>query len=273
MEQNMVQGIGQNPPGLQRSLIQSQNTQQTAAERIGSGKQVNSAGDNAAGLAIISRLVSQNEGFSQAIRNAVDGVSYAQVAGGTLSTVTDDAQRIRQLSLQAANGILSDSDRSTLQSEVSQLQEGIASRLQDAQFNGVDLFTSSDKISFQVGDKANDTIEFAGSDFGSDIDALLTIDVSTQAGASSALEGVDNFIESVSSRQGELGAIINRFESTVNNLQTSRINGEQSRSRLQDADIAKEVSDNVRGGIQQQAAIALQAQANIDSALVLRLLS
>lgn len=269
----MVQGIGQSPPGLQRSLIQAQNTQQTAAERISSGKQVNSAGDDAAGLAIINRLVSQNDGFSQSIRNAVDGVSYAQVAGGTLSTVTDDAQRIRELSLQAANGILSDSDRSTLQSEVSQLQGGIANRLKDAQFNGVDLFTNDEKISFQVGAKEGDTIEFSGRDFGSDIEALLTIDVSTQAGASSALEGVDNFLQAVDSRQGELGAITNRFESTVNNLQAGRISGEQSRSRLQDADIAKEVSNNVRGGIQQQAAIALQAQANADSGLVLRLLS
>lgn len=269
----MVQSIGRNPLGLQRSLMQSQTTQQTAVERIGSGKQVNSSGDNAAGLAIINRLVSQNESFSQAIRNAVDGVSYAQVAGGTLSTVTDDAQRIRELSLQAANGILNDSDRSTLQSEVSQLQEGIASRLKGAQFNDVDLFTTNDKVSFQVGDKANDAIEFRGRDFGSDIDALLAIDVSTQAGASSALDGTDNFLEAVNSRQGELGAIIKRFESTVNNLETSRINGEQSRSRLQDADIAKELSDSVRGGIQQQAAIALQAQANIDSTLVLRLLS
>jgi len=269
----MVQGIGQNPLGLQRSLIQSQNTQQTAAERISSGKQVNSAGDNAAGLAIINRLISQSEGFSQAIRNAVDGVSYAQVAGGTLSTVTDDAQRIRELSLQASNGILSDSDRSTLQTEVSQLQEGIASRLNDAQFNGVDLFTNDDNISFQVGDKAGDSIEFGGRDFGSDINALLSIDVSTQAGATSALGGIDDFIEAVGSRQGELGAITNRLESTVNNLQTSRINSEQSRSRLQDADIAKEVSNNVKGGIQQQVGIALQAQANSDSQLVLRLLS
>lgn len=269
----MVQTINGSPSGLMRSLYQSQTTQETASQRIASGKQVNSASDNAAGVAIINRLVSQNEGFQQAIRNAVDGVSYAQVESGNLSSITEGVQRIRELSLQAANGILSDNDRSSLQAEVSQLQEGIANQLKDAQFNGVKLFTKNEGVSFQVGEKANQTIELSTKDFTESIEQLTSINISTQAGAQAAVGGLDDFLQEIGDRQGELGAITNRLDSTVNNLYNSSVNSEQARSRIQDADIAKEVTDNIRGSMQQEVGLALQAQANANSGRVLQLLA
>jgi flagellin len=271
----MVQSINNSnlSLGILRGLNQAQDKEETALERISSGKQVNSAADNAAGLAIIDRFASQIDGFSQAIRNASDGISFAQVADASLSSVGEDLQRIRELSVQAANGSLSDGDRSNLQSEVGQLQQEVSRRLDQANFNGVDIFKTDAVISFQVGANANDTIDLTTPDLSSDITALTSIDVSTQTGAQDALSVVDSVLQTLNDQQVDFGAVSNRLESSISNLQNNRENTESARSRIEDADIGREVSRSIEGQIQQQAGIAVQSQANTSARLVIQLLS
>lgn len=271
----MVQSI--NNSGLSLGLLQglnrAQGTQESALERLSSGKQVNSAADNAAGLAIIERFAAQIDGFGQAIRNTSDGVSFAQVAESGLSSIKEDVQRIRELSIQSANAALSDNDRANLQSEVGQLQEEISRRLDQTSFNGVDIFSTDAEISFQVGANANDTIELATADLTSQLSAISSIDISTQAGAQSALEELDTALETINNQQVDFGAVANRFQSTIDNLQNNQINTTDARSRIEDADIASEISELIKGNIQQQAGIAIQSQSNSNAELVLRLLS
>ena len=271
----MVQSINNNglSLGILQGLNKAQNKQETALERISSGKQVNSAADNAAGLAIIERFAAQIDGFGQAIRNTSDGISFAQVAESSLSSISDDLQRIRELSIQSANGSLSDTDRSNLQSEVGQLQDEISRRLEQSNFNGVNLFTNDAEISFQVGANANETIELTTEDLTAQFDDIAAIDISTQAGAQNALADIDSALQTLSDQRVDFGAVANRFESTIDNLQNNRINTADARSRIEDADIAREISESIAGGIQQQAGIAAQAQANTSAELVLRLLA
>jgi len=262
--------IGGVVPGLASSLQRAQSNRETAAERISSGSALNSAGDNAAGLAIANRLQSQGNGFQRAISNAVDGISRVQQEGAVLSSIGDALQRIRELSLQSANGILTDRDRSTLQSEVQQLQQGISGQLEDAEFNGRKLFEGAEAGAVQLAD--NDVIELGGRDFSAAVETLKSLDISTAEGAGAALNSVDELVQNIDSRQGELGGINGRIDSAVNTLYASSINSEQARSRLQGADIAKESSNNISAGIAQQVGLALQTQANADSRRVLQLL-
>ncbi|WP_101757627.1 flagellin [Oceanicoccus sp. KOV_DT_Chl] len=271
----MVQSINNNglSSGLLQGLNRAQSTQETALERISSGKKVNSAADNAAGLAIIERFASQIDGAGQAIRNTSDGISFSQVAESGIGSISEDIQRIRELSIQAANGSLSDSDRSNLQSEVGQLQDEISRRLDQTSFNGVDIFKTDAEISFQVGANANDTIELSTKDLSADLAAVVDIDISTQAGAQDALANIDPALDALNDQRVDFGAVANRFESTIDNLQNNRINTQAARSRVEDADLAKETSELIKGNIQQQSGIAVQAQANTNAELILRLLS
>ncbi len=271
----MVQSINNNSLtlGLLGGLNRAQSDQENALERIGSGKQVNSAADNAAGLAIIERFASQITAASQASRNASDGISFAQVAESSLSSIDDSLQRIRELSVQAANGALTDSDRANIQSEVSQLQEEISNQVERANFNGVDILQTDAVIEFQVGENADETVELNTQDLSAELSAISSIDVSTQAGASNALDAIDNTQQAIRDQQVEFGALQSRFESTIDNLANNRINTEDARSRIEDADLAQEVSNQIQAGIQQQSGIAVQSQANTDAQLVLRLLS
>ncbi|ARN72986.1 flagellin [Oceanicoccus sagamiensis] len=270
----MVQSINNSSLslGILQGLNKAQGAQQTALERIGSGKQINSAADNAAGLAIIERFAAQIDGAGQAIRNTSDGISFSQVAEASLSSISDDLQRIRELSIQSANGSLSDSDRGNLQSEVGQLQDEISRRLEQSNFNGVDIFSTDAEISFQVGANANETIELSTADLSAQFDSIAAIDISSQTGAQDALSAIDSTLQTLSDQRVEFGAVANRFQSTVDNLQNNRINTEDARSRIADADIAREISNSIKAGIQQQSGIAAQAQANSNAELVLRLL-
>jgi len=263
-------GIGGVVPGLASALQRAQSSRETASARISSGSALNSAGDDAAGLAIANRLQSQGNGFQRAIGNAVDGISRVQTEGAVLSSIGDALQRIRELSLQSANGILTDRDRSTLQSEVQQLQEGISAQLEDAEFNGRKLFTGAEAGAVHLADSG--VIELGGRDFTAVVETLNSLDIGTAEGAGAALASVDELVQNIDSRQGELGAINGRIDSAVNNLYTSASNSEQARSRLQDADIAKEASNNISAGIALQVGLALQSQANADSRQVLQLL-
>ncbi len=239
-------------------------------QQLASGKRVNSAADDAAGLQIIDRLLAQEAGFNQAIRNANDGISYSQVAEGTLSSVNDATQRIRELSIQAGNGALTDTDRQALQDEVVQLQSQISEGFNNATFGGAALF-NAENVSFQIGADANQTaqVQLQSNSVSA---ALAGIDISTAAGAQAAIDVADQSLGTINQERAELGAFQNALESSVRNLATNEENLAASRSRIQDADFAAIASERVSQQITSDAQIALRGQANRSAESVLNLL-
>ncbi len=371
----MSQVIGTNISSLnaQRNLNTSQASLQTSLQRLSSGMRINSAKDDAAGLAIAQRFTSQINGETQAARNANDGISLAQTAEGSLGTITDNLQRMRQLAVQSANATNSSSDRAALQTEVGQLKSEIDRVANHSSFNGVKLLDgSSPSFVFQVGanTSANDTITISGlqnatlnglgsvssattqssvisgltttavaagditingtsigalaatgtssqraadvvtainniatttgvnayvdsatskivlsssasiavttastgttgSGFGASVTAtaatttgLGTLDISSFAGAQTAIQQIDSALGQVAGARATLGAVQNRFSSVVTNLQTTTENLSASRSRIQDTDFAVETANLTKSQILQQAGTAMLAQAN-----------
>lgn len=259
--------------GLLRGLNQAKNAQESALEKIASGHKVNSAADNAAALAIINQFSTQIIGSAQASRNASDAISFSQVAESGLNSISENLQRIRELSLQSANGTLGDEQRTALQAEVSQLREEVGRTLETTRFNNVDIFNSNTNITFQVGANSGDTVDLTLPDLNTDLASVASIDISDQAGAESALGTVDSALQTVASVAGDLGAAQSRFQSAINNLENTEINTSEARSRLRDADFARQTSDLVQSSVQRQSGIAVQSQANVSAELVLRLLS
>ncbi|MBV1882050.1 MAG: flagellin FliC [Pseudomonadales bacterium] len=246
-----------------------------AMERLASGKRINSSGDDAAGSAVVARMTARISGFDSAIRNTNDGISYAQVGDAALGGVQDSLQRIRELSVQAANGILNDKDRSSIQAEVSALKEQITSVFDQTSFNGKKLLGSGDSVVFQVGPDSGQTISASTSDLKASFTAagFDNIDVSTAAGASSALSIVDSAIDVTSVARSDFGALQNRLVTVNESLQQNRQSAESTRSQIEDADYAAESSKLANNQIQQQAAIAMLAQANANKKSVLQLLN
>ncbi|MDO6691722.1 flagellin [Aliiglaciecola sp. 3_MG-2023] len=254
-------------------LQQLQQKQETLFEKLASGKRVNSAADDSAAQQIIDRLTTQVEGNRQAISNAYDGVSLSQVAEGGLSGINTDVNRIRELSVQAGNGILSDSDREALQSEISQLQSNISQTIEQTNFGGKSLLSEEGNIDFQVGANSGQRIGVATQDVAAQLDDVLNIDVSTSEGAEEALEITDNALEFVGGARADLGATQNQFASAARNLSQTDVNVSAARSRLQDTDYAQATADNIAAGIQSQASLSVQSQANQQQGQVLSLLS
>ncbi len=246
----------------------------TGYERVSSGKRINSAIDDAAGLAIASRFSKEIDGLAVASRNAGDGISLAQTADGALQNLSNNVARIRELALSAANGTLTDQDRQALAAEAEQLTEENQGILENTSFNGVSLFEGDNELSLQVGPNNGDQLTVPGNNLGEALNTLglNDIDISTQAGASEALSVLDEASEAITSQASDFGALANRLENTINNLETTRINESEARSRIEDADLAKELSDLAANQVRDQAGIAIQAQANSDRGLVLQLL-
>ena len=253
-------------------LQQVQNKQNTLMEKLASGKRINSAADGAAAQQIIDRLTSQVEGNRQAISNVYDGISLAQVAEGGLSGINEDVNRIRELSIQAGNGLLSDGDRQAIQSEITQLQDNISQTIEQTEFAGKPLLSSDGNIDFQAGANPGQTLSIGTQDVAAGLSDILNVDVSTAQGAADALAAADEAQEFVGGARGDLGAIQNRFESAARNLSQADVNVAAARSRIQDTDFASATSQNVQAGIQGQASIAVQAQANQQAGQVLSLL-
>ena len=239
-------------------------------EQLATGKRVNSAADDAAALQIIDRLQAQQNGQNQAIRNAYDGISYAQVAEGALSGVNDSVARIEELALQAGSGALTDADRSAIQEEISQLQTGISETFDNTTFGGAALFDGND-VTFQVGADANQTQSLNPGD-NTVVSNVLTIDVSTQAGAQAAISVTQQARDDINSNRASLGASQNAFEQNIRGLTNNAINIAESQSRIQDTDYAQAVSQQTANDILSQAAIALRGQANQNASQVLGLL-
>ncbi len=249
----------------QRQLINSGKGLDTAFQRLSSGFRINSAADDAAGLQISNRLTAQIQGLDQAIRNANDGISLSQVAEGAMDEITTALQRIRVLSVQSQNGINSSSDRIALQKEVSALKAEISRIASTTQFGGVKLLDGKYSSTFLVGANAGQTISVNISrlgGFGSSGLGIGNLSISSLAGASRALSSIDTAIDAIDSKRADLGAIQNRFQSTIRNLSNIVENISAARSRIKDTDFAKETADLTRSQILQQASTTILSQAN-----------
>lgn len=243
----------------QRNLNTSQSALNTSIQRLSSGLRVNSAKDDAAGLAVATRMDAQIRGMNVAIRNSNDAISFAQTAEGALGKVTDAMQRMRELSVQSANGSLSDDDRTNLTAEYTELNAEIT-RLAGTEFNGTAVFGATATV-FQVGagTTANDTISVAALAAPA---AIGVADISTAANASLAIDAIDTALDTINTSRATLGAVQNRFESVISSLQVNVENASAAKSRIMDADFASETANLTRGQILQQAGTAMLAQAN-----------
>lgn len=254
----------------QNQLMKSGNTLDTAYKRLSSGLRINSASDDAAGLQISNRLTSQVNGLNQAIRNANDGISLAQTAEGAMDETTNMLQRIRTLALQSANGSNTAADRIALNQEVTALKSEIDRVASDTTFGGQALLDGTYGGSFQVGADANQTISFTLSVIGaggyntSNLAGAVSanIDILSQSNAQSVITFMDTAIATVDSKRAELGAVQNRFSSTINNLSNIAENVSAARSRIRDTDFATETATLTSAQILQQASSTILAQAN-----------
>jgi len=265
-------GISINGPSFNPSVSSSASSA-NSFEKLSSGSRINHAGDDAAGLAISQRLSAQIGGFDAATRNAGNALSSIQVADGALNSLTKNIGRIQELSLQAANGSLNDQDRRALQEEAKQLVDESSRILEQTNFNGKPLLSSDENSNVQL-ENGGTEIEVKGKDLAAEFESLgfNDIDISTQSGASSALSVLDKTSEEVTSRASELGAVSNRIESTIDTIATSKINSEEARSRISDADFAKVATELAASLIRDKAEIAVRSQANAQQDSILRLL-
>lgn len=249
----------------QRQLFNSGTSLNTSFERLSSGFRINSAADDAAGLQISDRLTSQVQGLNQAVRNANDAISLSQTAEGALQEVTQSLQRIRQLAVQSQNGINSSADRTALQSEVSALKQEISRISQNTQFAGNNILNGSFSATFLVGANAGQSISInlsRSGGFGASGLGLASTSVSTSENASAAIAAIDTAISTIGSTRADLGALQNRFQSTIRNLSNVSENLAGARSRVRDTDFATETAELTRNQIIQQASISVLSQAN-----------
>jgi flagellin len=256
----------------QRNLSTSQSSLATSMQRLSSGLRINSAKDDAAGLAIAQRMQAQVRGMNVAIRNSNDGISLAQTADGALAQVGDSLQRMRELAVQARNSTNSSSDKDSLNKEFSQLQAEITRVLGGTTFNGKAMLgADATKMDFQVGANttANDTVSITTTDMTKDskITAVTgssavidhTADAST---IGTVIDNIDKAIDDVNDVRATFGASESRFDSIISNLQSSTENQSAAESRIMDADFAAETANMSRAQVLQQAGTAMVAQAN-----------
>ncbi len=276
----MAQTINTNVMSLnaQRNLNTSSASLATTVQRLSSGLRINSAKDDAAGLAISQRMTAQINGLTVASRNANDGISLAQTAEGALASMGDNLQRIRELAVQAANGTNNSTDKTSLDNEVKALTAEITRVTNNTKFNGTALFTSgAAATSFQVGagSSSDDAITISSLDLSSTAlsgVASLSVSGTTAGSGATVLDTIDNMLTAVNDKRAELGAVQNRFTSVISNLSTNVENLSASRGRITDADYATETANLTKAQILQQAGTAMLAQANSLPNTVLSLL-
>lgn len=263
----------------QRNLQTNQAGLSTVFQRLSSGLRVNSAKDDAAGLAVAEGMSSIIRGANVAIRNANDGISMGQTAETALANVSNNFQRIREIAVQSANGSITDTQRGNLQKEVDQLTQEISRTIGNTTFNTVGLLDSSSSggITFQIGAGSGDTVTVSGANITAfaafsggaasggvtaGVTATNAIDVSTASGASAALDRLDTDISTITSQRATFGAVQNRFEAVISGLEGYSESLSAARGRIIDADFAQETAALTRGQILQQASTAILAQAN-----------
>ena len=260
----------------QRNLSATQSALATSVQRLSTGLRVNSAKDDAAGLAIAERMNTQVRGMNVAIRNANDAISLSQTAEGALSKINDMGQRMRELAVQSANATNNESDRASLDAEFQALSAEIKRNLEGTSFNGTKLFAALATITFQVGanNAATDQIAVVttnltadttmtgilgsgGGGGGATAAYIKTVDKSRDA-----LDKLDKMLATVNAKRAEFGATQNRFEAVIQTLQVSAENQTAARSRIMDADFASETAALTRSQVLQQAGTAMLSQAN-----------
>lgn len=242
--------------------------------KLSSGLRINNAADDAAGLAISEKMRSQINGLNQASRNAQDGISMIQTAEGALSETHSILQRMNELATQASSGTLGTTDRSAIQSEITQLNGEVDRISASTKFNGTSLLSAAATVTLQIGSENTTTQQLAVNFIKVDSTSLTisTIDVSTATGAQAAMTSVQTAIDAVSTQRANLGAYQNRLEHTINNLSTSSENMTAAQSRIRDVDMASEMMNFTKNNILSQAATAMLAQANQQPQGVLQLL-
>ena len=254
----------------QRQLANSTNDLNTSYERLSSGKRINSAKDDSAGLQISSRLTSQINGLNQASRNANDGISLAQTAEGALDEVTSTLQRMRTLAVQSANGSNSTADRTALDTEFTELEAEITRIASQTSFGGVALLDGTYSAEFQVGADANQVISVS---MATDFSGVGTAgSVTTAANAQTAIAALDTALATTTSARSDLGSKQNRFSSAIRSNDNTAQNVSASRSRIEDTDYAKESAIMARNSVLQQASSSMLAQANQQPQIALSLL-
>ena len=276
------------------ALTKNERAMSQAMERLSTGQRINSAGDDAAGLAISSRMTTYLTGLDMAVRNATDAISMIQTADGALIEMTNMLQRMRELAVQASSGTYSATDRDALNVEFEALTAAVEDIADDTQWNGVSLLNGASAFSFHVGANASQTISLTIADFeteessmtsgifealadattnndnsGDDLDSL---DVDTVSNAGTALTYITTALGRIESHRATLGATINRLEYAADNLANVSQNTLASRSRVLDADYASETTELAKTQIIQQAATAMLSQANQQAQSVLALL-
>ncbi len=262
----------------QRNLTNSQSSLNTSLQRLSSGLRVNSAKDDAAGLAIAERMNAQVRGLTVGIRNAGDGISLAQTAEGALGSVTEALQRMRELSVQSTNATNGTADRASLDAEYQQLATEISRIITSTEFNGsAVLDAGAGSQSFQVGanNAADNRITVTTTALltaNTNITAATGTNVTTSASAAGAIDLIDTALDAVNSERATLGAAQSRIEIAVRSLETTRENTAAARGRIVDADFAAETANLTRAQILQQAGVAMLSQANSLPQLALALL-
>lgn len=268
--------IGTNTMALfsYRQMGLHQHQMMTAMTRLASGKRINSAKDDAAGLAISERMRAQIRGLNQASRNAQDGISLIQTAEGGLNETHAILQRMRELTVQAANDTLTTSDREKIQAEFDELSKGLNDIGKRTEFNTQSLLdgTFKDK-KLQIGANSGQTISLSINDMTSDGLGLNDLSVKSHDDANDTLTALDKSIESVSRERSRLGAMENRLGHTISNLDNQAFNLTNAESRIRDADMAKEMMMFVKHNILNQAAQMMLAQSMQQPQSILQLLN
>jgi len=252
--------------GAMRNMNKNQQALQTSFNRLSSGLRINSAADDAAGLAVSESMKSQIRSYSVAERNAADGVSMAQTAEGALGEVHAVLGRMRELAMQSSNGTLTSSDRSQITNEFGQLQSEISRIQGSAKFNGVNVIaTAASSISFQVGlDSAGSSkisVDFGGVTMTQVLNSAST-GVGTATAALTALGNIDTAIGNISSKRATFGAAMNRLDVAGSAISTMKLNLSAANSRITDVDVASESSALSRNQVLTQAGVSVLAQAN-----------
>ena len=268
----------------QGALRKNQDDMSTSMTRLSTGLRINTAADDAAGMAIASRMTAQINGLNQAVRNANDAISMIQTADGATVEISNMFQRMRELAVQSLNGTNTDDDRSALDTEFQALLSEVERVADNTQWNGRNVLDGSVDgtdtfVTFQIGANSSQSVTLAFSDFQTDTGAdsvyeadISTLDITDETNAGTALTTLTSAINKVNAKRAEFGSTVNRLGYAIDNLSNVALNAEASRSRVQDADYGQETSELARTQIIQQAGTAMLAQANALPQTVLALL-
>lgn len=258
-----------------RNLNEARQKEDKALGRLASGKRVNKASDDAAGLAIIDQLTAQSRTLGQAARNSSDTDSLLNIADGAVSQISNIETRLQELATQSANGTLSDDQRTALQTEFNALQQEARRIAETTEFNGVKPLASNSTVTAQVGtdSSANSQISVSGLSVQNALTQLESLDISSIENARTALDSLSSVSSSLSQTRGTIGAAQSRLETARENSSSQKVASEEAASRIRDADVADEAARSVAARIRGEAGTAILAQANQSRTQVLQLLS